>query len=294
MNINQTEMIAMYFNTLNNQAQVLSQQSQALTQQTQALQQGLAFVQQPQTAQTQPVQPIQQEQPVDVNVLVQQQINAMMPALMKQAADAVQHTSEVPAPFIPPQPVVEDIVEDPAPQEYVLGNKQYDLYVRIDKPCKGCPFASSCDLKASHIAQECGIMNMKEAAVDAGIMEVKIEVNEQTMTTSYLVYKDGQFIGSLADNRENKTLRAELEKYMGHTVRVMTHLKKNVANSTFTGLYAEILEVVEEVKQAQPVQSIVAPSMFDESILIPEVKYPEPPTQPEEATLDLGDIVLPI
>ncbi len=34
--------------------------------------------------------------------------------------------------------------------------------------------------------------------------------------------------------------------------------------------------------------------MFDESILIPEVKYPEPPTQPEEATLDLGDIVLPI
>lgn len=67
---------------------------------------------------------------------------------------------------------------------------------------------------------------------------------------------------------ENKTIRAELEKYMGHTVRVMTHLKKNVANSTFTGLYAEILEVVEEVKQAQSVQPIVAPSMFDESILI--------------------------
>lgn len=281
MNMNNTEIFAMYMNTLN-------QQAQALNQQTQALQQGLTWMQQTNTA------PVQQEQSVDVNTLVQQQIDAMMPALMKQAAEAVQHTNEMPAPFIPPQPVVEDIVEDPAPQEYVLGNKQYDLYVRIDKPCEGCPFASSCALKASHIAQECGVMNMKEAAVDAGIMEVKIEVNEQTMTTSYLVYKDGQFIGSLADNRENKTIRAELEKYMGHTVRVMTHLKKNVANSTFTGLYAEILEVVEEVKQAQPVQPIVAPSMFDESILIPEVKYPEPPTQPEEATLDLGDIVLPI
>jgi hypothetical protein len=34
--------------------------------------------------------------------------------------------------------------------------------------------------------------------------------------------------------------------------------------------------------------------MVDETIFIPHVEYPEPPTQPEEATLDLGEIVLPI
>lgn len=267
--MNNNDIFAMYMNSLN--------------QQTQALQNGFnQWIQQSQ------ITPVQQEQSIDVNAMVQQQVSALMPQLMKQASDAVSTVSEVPAPVLPVQPVVEDVVERPEHPEYMLGNQQYDLYLRIDKPCEQCPFASSCELKASHIGQECGVMSMKEATVAAGEIHIEIKMNEQTMKTTYLAYKDGSFIGVLADNKENKTIRSELEKYVGHTVRLLTHLKKNVAHSTFTGLYAEILGTVEQV-QEQPAQP-----MFDETIAIPEAGYPEPPTQPEEITLDLGEMVLPI
>jgi hypothetical protein len=264
--MNNNEIFAMYTNALN--------------QQTQALQQGFAQMMQQQQVQ----QPVQEQQP-DIHALVQQQIAALMPQLMKQAAAAVTETNEVPREFIPPQPVMEDIIEDPAPQEYVIGNKQYDLVLRIDKPCNTCAFASNCNLKPSHIGPECGVSNMKESTIAAGEIHIDIQMDEQTMKASYLAYKDGLFIGAVADNRENKTIRAELEKYIGHTVRLLTHEKKALHNYTFTSLFAEILGTTEKV-QPLPV--------FEETISDPQIGYPEPPNQPEEITLDLGEMVLPI
>ncbi|MES9681846.1 hypothetical protein ABWK22_02775 [Gottfriedia acidiceleris] len=270
--MNNNEIFAMYLNSLN--------------QQTQALQQGYTqFLQQQQPVQQPMVQPVVQEPTVDVNALVQQQIAALMPQLMKQAADAVSETNEEPRAFIPPQPVMEDIVEDPAPQEYVIGNKQYELVLRIDKPCNTCPFASKCSLKPSLISAECGVTTMKDAAISAGEIHIDIQMDTQTMKASYLAYKDGVFIGNVADNRENKTIRAELEKYIGQTVRLLTHEKKALPNYTFTSLFAEILGTTEKV-QPLPV--------FEETISDPQIGYPEPPEQPEEITLDLGEMVLPI
>lgn len=245
---------------------------QSLNQQTQALQQGFAQMMQVQAQQTNYIPPAQP----NIDALVQQQVNALMPELMKQAAAAVSQVNEVHSPILPVQPVMEDVVDQPKPQEYILGETQYDMYLRIEKPCTQCPFANRCDLKASHISNECGVMDMKNAAASAGEIQIEVAMDQQLMKTTYRAYKDGMYIGVLAENKENKTLRTELEKYVGYTVRLMTQLKRNVPNSTFTGLYAEILGTLEVQSPVQPIAT------------------PEPPVQPEANILDLGEIVLPI
>lgn len=252
---------------MNNQ-DIFTLYTQTLNQQTQALQQGFAQMLQQQQVQVAPVQPVVQTPNVDE--LVQQKIAELMPELMKQAMAAASQVNQAPAPILPAEPVVEDVVDRVQAPEFIIGNKQYDLYIRIDKPCAQCPFSANCQLKLSQIADECGVMGMKQAATQAGELFIEIAVDEQTMKTSYNVLKDGLFIGILADSRENKPLRTELEKYMGQTVRLSTQLKKSVATSTFTGLYAEILGTVSSITQPDSI--------------------PAPPSNPEEATLDLGEI----
>ncbi|MEX3713530.1 hypothetical protein ABFV99_14095 [Cytobacillus horneckiae] len=193
-------------------------------------------------------------------------------------------------PMKPTDSIVEDSIPDTNYPNLISGNKVYRLQIRFDKPCESCPFASNCELKKSHINTNCNVSQMKNAAVEAGELHIKVSVNEETMKSSFNIYKDGIKIGLLAEQKENKPLRTALEAYMGKTVRVSTQLQKELPHSVYTALHAEIVGVVEEK---------VPEVYIDETIVFPEpILFPTPMIEPltdqdETATIELGEMVLP-
>lgn len=183
-----------------------------------------------------------------------------------------------------PPPAVEEVVEIVVPDiKFVAPNKQFLLRLQINKPCNACPFKVGCHLKPAHIGPDCGVGELKKAAVHAGEMSIKVGINRQTMKYTFEVYKNNLLIGTVGPNRENKPLIAELEKYLGNTVRVMTHLKKEAPTDTYTNLDLEILDAV----------STPAPVVEPVSEPISAELPVEPPVSEEESFFSLGELSTP-
>lgn len=285
MTTNPTEMFNMFANTLNQQAQAIQQQTQALQM---AYQQALQSMQQQAQAPQQVAQPVNQD--AVVQQMVQQQVSAMMPELMKQAAAAATQVNQVPTPVAPVQPVVEDQVKH---AEFIPGNKLEHLAIAIQKPCATCPFKDSCTLKGSQISTQCGVDHMKQAAMNGGEIHIKVSVDDD-YKFQFKAYKDGMYIGNVATNTvQSKPLVAELEKHINRTVVVLAHPKNlnSTAHSTFTNFDVEILNVIDDVPTPEPVVvPEVTQPMVHEPVFAPE---PVQETTQQESSSLLGDMVLP-
>ncbi|MCY9308732.1 hypothetical protein MOF23_07045 [Bacillus inaquosorum] len=215
---NNTELFAMFTNSLN--------------QQTQALQMAYTQAMQLQAS----------------NREVEQQSHMATESqktIQKAATDAFE-LNQSPSSVLPAEPVIDTEVEHPT---FIAPKSLYDMVLMIKKPCNSCPFASTCKAKPSHILPECNVSELKKAAIQGGEIQMKISI--ENMKYVFKAYKNGHYIGDLALNRETSELRSELEKYVNKTVRLNTHLVKALENYTFTKLHAEILETVGNTKIAE-------------------------------------------
>jgi hypothetical protein len=294
--------------------EALNSQTEAILKQTDALQKG--FVQLLKTQQSIPVEPAVQQPTtpeVDVNELVQKKVAEMMPELVKQAMDTVQanqpKTVQEPAKLIPPEPVIDDVIEDPAPQEHVLSHRLYEMQIALQKPCHECPFKDNCNVARKGILDsKCPttVQQMKHEAMSGGEIDVYVELDTHTMKKTYTAYKNGVVIGSIPENKDNKTITAELEKYSNQIVTLSTQSNpRALAHSVFTWVYAEIVKVtpieegnVEETVAVESVQVPMQPMPVQPVQTMEQshfyVQQPEPLQQPEAPTLDLGEMILPI
>jgi len=294
----------------------LNSQTEAILKQTDALQKG--FVQLLKTQQSIPVEPAVKVPTPEVNVdeLVQQKVAAMMPELVKQAMEAVQanqpdqpNTVKEPSKLVPPEPVIDDVIEDPAPQEYVLSHRLYEMQISLQKPCHECPFKDNCNIASKGILDsKCPttVHQMKQEAMSGGEIDIYVELDMHTMKKTYTAYKNGVVIGIIPTNKDNKTVTAELEKYSNQIVTLSTQPNpKALAHSVFSWVYAEIVKVtpieevdVKETVEVEPVQAPMQPMTVQPVQTMEQshfyIQQPEPLQQPEEPTLDLGEMILPI
>lgn len=258
------EIFAMYTNALNQQAANTQQQ-------TAALQQAFMMMMQQQGQQMQ--QPIVQ-QPVMQQPTYQQPI------------------MEQPVVQTPTQPMSAPLVEETYIQDpgFIAPNEQFRLNIRAMKKCEDCPFAASCDNKFKESLQfkkECNLDGAKAAALTDGEVIVKPQV--QGSQLFFPVFKDGELIGEVFQERENKTaLSADAlgaPQYMGKSIRVLLTLVRPREGCILTHTNAEILGVVENTVPVSVPSAIPVLTDMD----VPPI--PEEIHQ-EESSIFLGDFVM--
>lgn len=145
------------------------------------------------------------------------------------------------------------------PDTWVHPNPTHKMFVTFKKNCANCPFANTCDVKyqeSSKFGKNCGMLDMKNAAVNARELHVKVGVDKnQYIFPTYT--KDGVFIGDVHENRENKKLIAELRNHRNKTVVVNVTPFKVVKDSCFTRYEAEIVDAIEAQTESTPLPANV-------------------------------------
>ncbi|MFE4029192.1 hypothetical protein ACFX4N_23845 [Priestia sp. YIM B13551] len=287
---NPNELFAMYVTALNTQhQQALEQQAKLATQYQQAL--NKAFNQAMKEQQQSVIQNSVDSYNTIQQLMKQEQVSVSLDTTPVQP---VMPIIPEPTPMVSAEPFIEDTIEAPKEQSF-------DMQVIIEKPCATCPFAATCEIKDTHkISEQCGVSTMKDTAMLSGDMEIHVLVDEVTKKETLNVYKNNQFVGTVAKVRENRPLIAELEMYENVVVHVTTQLHKTATRpsalgSIYTKLHAQVVnvselpEVTEESKPVDPVQSIQSPENNDLLAGLEETIL-----NTDEVTIDLGEMVLPI
>ncbi|MEK1829104.1 hypothetical protein AAAC51_08095 [Priestia megaterium] len=152
-------------------------------------------------------------------------------------------------------------------EEQGSSTETYDLHININKPCDDCPFQNTCTIKGSKFNDNCGVTGMKEAALFAGKMEIHVLED-----SSYKVYKNGLYIGDVAQVRENRPLLSKLDFYENQIVHLSTMLKPSSKNknvdeySTFTKL-SVVVDGIEDIVQTN--EFIEVTNDISETVIYP-------------------------
>ena len=194
-------------------------------------------------------------------------------------------------PVMPAQNNIPSIEENEVP-DMVYPDPTFKLFVTFQKNCANCPFVNTCDVKkqqSSKIGKDCGLLEMKNAAVNAE--ELHVKVNTEKNKYVFPAYtKNGIYVGDIHKNRENKDAIAELQKHRNKTVILKTTAFKVVKDSVFTRYQAEIVDVIDNVDTESTSTSITEELVF-EDMTIAETPKEEATNKNNDVLISFGEMV---